>query len=360
MDVADLVRPDIRGARIVSPSLGFRVHLRRLAGSPLFHFVLLGALFFAGRRPLIGGEPVPDAVIRREPIVISHERVRALVGEFKRRWNGPPSEAQRHALVEQAVEEEMLFREARLLALELGDGSIRRRLVEKMRLVGDRPGRSEDALVRDALELGLDDDAVIRRLLIEKMRIVLRQGAGDAPIPDDDLAAYLERHRAELAQPARITFTQVFLAEDSRGAHLVADAHRTLARLHSADVSADDVAALSDSFPLGTHLRAYTHAQLIGRFGRPFADAVAQLEPGAWSGPLSSPYGMHLVRVDEKLPARLPAIDEVRPALTRAVVREQAQQRLARGLAQLRELYEVHVEANEAQAAALTAQDHAS
>jgi hypothetical protein len=56
----------------------------------------------------------------------------------------------------------------------------------------------------------------------------------------------------------------------------------------------------------------------------------------------------------------LPAIDEVRPALTRAVVREQAQQRLAHGLAQLRELYEVHVEANEAQAAALPVADHAS
>lgn len=341
-----------------------RSRLRRLASSPLAHFVVIGALLLAARGPLVRGEPARDVAVRREPIVISPERVRALAEEFQRRWNGPPSEGQRRALVEQAVDEEVLFREARVLALELGDGSIRRRLVEKMRLVGDHPGRGEDALVREAVALGLDDDVVIRRLLVEKMRIVLRGGAGEAPsdaaFSDADLAAYLERHRAEFEQPARTTLSHVFLAADARGSHVAADARRTLTRLRSADVSPDDVAALSDSFPLGTRLRAYSHAQLIGRFGKPFAEAVTRLAPGVWSEPLSSPYGLHLVRVDEALLARLPAIDEVRPALTRAVAREQAEQRLTRGVARLRELYEVRVETNQARAASVPVTDGAS
>ena len=115
--------------------------------------------------------------------------MRTLSAEFAERWGSPPSAAQQRALVEQAAQEEMLFREARLLALGLGDGSVRRRLVEKMRLVSDRPGRSEDELVREAIELGLDDDVVIRRLLVEKMRLVLRQEAGGTPIADLDLRA---------------------------------------------------------------------------------------------------------------------------------------------------------------------------
>jgi len=355
VDVADLVRPDGGSAPAVT---GVGMRLRRLVSRPLVHFVLLGAVLLTARRELGGDERVPDVVPRRDPIVITHARARALVDEFRRRGNGSPTEAQRRALVAQAVDEEVLLREARMLGLELGDGSIRRRLVEKMRLVGDRPGRSEDELVRDARALGLDDDVVIRRLLVEKMRIELRRGAGDAVVSDDDLAAYLERHRAELEQPARVTFTQVFLAVDSRGARLDADARRVLTRLRSSEASAE-TSAHSDPFPLGTHLRGYTHAQLIGRFGEPFADAVARLEPGAWSEPIASPFGLHLVRVDEQVPARLPAIDEVRPALMRAVAREQAQQRLARGLDRLRELYEVRVETNEARAA-LPVPDRAS
>lgn len=333
------------------------MRLRRLGSRPLVHFVLLGALLLVARHELAGGDGAPDAVVRRDPIVITRERERALAEEFQRRGNGPPNAVQRRALVAEAVDEELLLREARVLGLELGDGSIRRRLVEKMRRVGDRPGRSEDELVRDARALGLDDDVVVRRLLVEKMRIELRRGPGDAAISDADLAAYLERHRAELEQPARVTFTQVFLAADSRGTKLAADARSLLARLRSGEAA--DVRALSDPFPLGTQLRAYTHAQVIGRFGKPFADAVALLEPGAWSEPIASPFGMHLVRVDEQVPARLPALDEVRPALMRAVAREQAQHRLARGLDRLRELYEVHVETNAAQAA-LPVADRAS
>lgn len=343
----------------MSASSGFGDHLRRLAGRPLVHFVVLGALLLTARRELVDDERVPHAVPRRDPIVITRQRARELADEFQRRGNAAPSPAQRRALVAQAVDEEVLLREARVLGLELGDGSIRRRLVEKMRLVGDRPGRSEDALVRDAQALGLDDDVVIRRLLVEKMRIELRRGSGETGISDEDLAAHLERHRAEFEQPARVTFTQVFLAADSRGPRLAADAQRMLTRLRSTEAPLGDLTALSDPFPLGTQLRAYTHLQVIGRFGKPFADAVAGLEQGAWSGPIASPFGMHLVRVDEKVPARLPAIDEVRPAVTRAVLREQAEQRLARGLAELRSLYEVRDETSEAQAA-LPVADRAS
>jgi hypothetical protein len=334
--------------------------LRRLTRSPLVHFVLLGGLLFAARHPLLTREQAAGAPVVRDPIVIPIERVRALADEFTGRWDRSPNEAEQRALVEQAAQEEALFREARLLALGSGDGSVRRRLVEKMRLVGDRPGRSEDELVQEASALGLDDDAVIRRLLVEKMRLVLRQEAGATPIADAELAAYLARHRAELAQPERVTFTQVFLAADARGTRLVADARRTLVRLRSSGVSPERAAALSDPSPLATRLQAVTRPQLVGRFGERFAEEVMRLEPGAWSGPLASPYGLHLVRVEMKLPARLPAIDEVRPALTRAVLRERAQQSLARGLARLRQLYAVRVETGGEQAANVPVTESAS
>ena len=105
--------------------------LGRVARRPLLHFALLGALLFAARHPFFVGA---DARPARDPIVIAPERARALADEFAERWGAPPNAAQRHALVAEAVQEEMLFREARVLALGLGDGSIRRRLVEKMRV----------------------------------------------------------------------------------------------------------------------------------------------------------------------------------------------------------------------------------
>jgi hypothetical protein len=232
----------------------------------------------------------------------------------------------------------MLYREARLLGLDLGDGSVHRRLFEKMRWVSDRPARSPEELVREATALGFDDDVVIRRLLAEKMRLLLQRGPGGTPIRDADLAANLERRRDELEQPARVTLTQVFLGEEGSEGR---DAAETLARLRSAAHSAEEIAELSEPFPLGAHLRAYSQVRLQARFGKGFAEKVFALPSGVWSGPIESPYGRHLVRVEESIPAGLPPLDEVRSTLARAVLRERAQQNLTHGLARLRELYPI-------------------
>lgn len=355
MDVADLVRAGRRTRLVILARWGAR-GLQRVARSPLVHFVVLGGVLLAIRHQPLVGEPAGATPAVREPIVISSERVRELSDEFTGRWDRSPSAAEERALAEQAALDEMLFREARRLALDHGDGSVRRRLVEKMRLVGDRPGRGEDELVQEASELGLEDDAVIRRLLIEKMRVVLRQEDDTRPIADTELAAHLERHRDAFAQPERITFTQVFLAADTRGARLAADARATLVRLRTDGFAPE----LSDPSPLGTHLAAVPRPQLVGRFGKRFADEIMRVDLGAWSGPFASPYGLHLVRVEERRPARLPPLDEVRPALTRAVLRERGQQSLARGFARLRELYPVRIEPADQRAAVVPAEESPS
>jgi hypothetical protein len=334
LDLADLVRPVERG-RLVSRA-------RRVARSPLLHFLLLGAILFAAHMSWDDREEAEVAPARREPIVFSEEQIRALEVGFAERFGSPPGPAQRRALIDQAVQEEMLYREARLLALDLGDASVRRRLIEKMRWVSDRPGRGGDELVQEALELRLDDDLVIRRLLVEKMRLLLQRDPGGTVVRDEDLLALLDRQGQELERPARVTLTQVFLG-DARGDRLAEDAGETLARLRSRTVTADEAGELSDPFPLGGQLRAYSQLQLQARFGKPFAERVFVLEPGAWSEPIASPYGLHLVRVEEKHPARVPSLDEMRPTLVRVALRDRAQQNVARGLARLRTLYDVEL-----------------
>ncbi|MEK7786198.1 MAG: peptidylprolyl isomerase [Chloroflexota bacterium] len=39
---------------------------------------------------------------------------------------------------------------------------------------------------------------------------------------------------------------------------------------------------------------------------------MAALAPGAWSAPIRSSFGLHLVRVTERAPGRVPALGEVR------------------------------------------------
>lgn len=312
---------------------------------PVLHFVLIGViLFVASEFWSPAAPPRPRPPVQREPVLISAEQIGVMKEDFVRRWGIVATPAQLSALIAQTIEEEMLYREARLLALDFQDGSVHRRLVEKMRALGDRPGRPPEELVSEARALGLDEDIVIRRLLVEKMRILLAQDPEAPALTDADLRDYLDRHRERFLQPAELTFSQLFLDEDLRGASIEDAARATLAQARTLPLA--DAVALSDPFLLGLRFQAYSRPRLIARFGTAFAEQVFALEPGVWSGPIASAYGLQVL-VEATREPRLPEVAAIRQQLLEAVGTERATQRLAQGLVRLRERYRVRVEGRE-------------
>ena len=201
-----------------------------------------------------------------------------------------PTPEQLTALINQAIDDELLYREARVLALDFEDGSVRRRLVEKMRAVSDHSSRSEEICDREARALGLDDDVVIRRLLIAKMRLFLQQDLHGTPLAEKDLQNFLDEHRERFVQPPAVTFSQVFLSTATHRDHPEKDAQAFLAKLLARPPSAEIVAELSDPFPLGLEFPAYSRSRIASRFGKGFADQVFHCRNGTWSGPIASPY----------------------------------------------------------------------
>jgi hypothetical protein len=354
VDVADLVPAGGRGFGVVSAAAA-RGRLRACLTGPTARLVAGGALLFVASRaldtwraPVVTGDA--DAAARtasapaREPIVLDAAAAGALERGFVARWGRPPGPAERRALLGEAAQDEMLYREARVLQLGFGDASVRRRLLELLRALGEpRRGRDDDALVADALRLGLDDDVIVRRLLMEKMRLVLQRDEGGVPIGDTELADALERNAAQLVQPATVTIEQVFFSTDRRGDTAARDAQRLLAALRAGTADPAAPATAGDALPLADDLRAQPRLRLQARFGKEFADAVFALDGDAWSGPIASPFGIHLVRVTARRREHTPSLDEARPALVEIVRRERERANLARGLARLRELYEVRI-----------------
>jgi hypothetical protein len=310
--------------------------------SPALHFVALGALLFAGSSLRASFHPAAE----RPPIVITAARVEEIREDYRRTVGSAPTARELAALIDREADDEMLYREALLLGLDRGDPAVEYRIIEKMEFLYGTAAGDTAAALRRGLALGLQrDDVVVRSGLVTKMKL-LAKGASRAEEPTGDdleraLAGYYERHRDDYVQPEQISLAHVFLRGDG---NREPEARALRARLVAAATVPGDAVRAGDPFVAGSMLRATTRAGLAKIFGEEFATAVAALQPGQWSEPMRSPYGLHLVWVLERSDARASPLDDVRSQVLHAYRAERQQQYLEKMLAGVRAAYEVRVE----------------
>ena len=275
--------------------------MKRLLREPLFHFLLAGIALFLLYDVIRGGES--DAP--RE-IVITEARVEALAENFATVWMRPPTPQEIKGLVDDYVAEEIFYREG--------------------------------------VAMGLDqDDTVIRRRLRQKMEFIAEDAATAIEPGDEQLQAYLAQHAAKFVSPTEVTFVQVYLNTERRGDSARADAEKLLAELQAGRGPGNPVDA-GDPTLLPAGMQAASPQAIANAFGNDFATAIEEAPVGQWSGPLQSGFGLHLVRVDERVAGALPAFEQIRPIVLREWQSEQRTESNERFLDGLRAKYEVRIE----------------
>jgi hypothetical protein len=250
------------------------MRLRAILREPLVHFLALGGLLFLFYLYRNGGL---GAGANR--IVVGSGQVASLRASFEKLWLRPPSPEELRGLLDDFVREEIAVREATARGLEQGDVVIRRRLRQK-------------------LEFLLEDELAI------------------APPTDAELQKWLDEHPADfLVQPV-VTFRQVYINSDRRGASAESDAETALRKLRAGanpETAGDATLLPGETGPAEVR-------DVAMRFGEEFATAVAGIEPGPWTGPVKSTYGLHLVQVVKKVPGRSADLALVRAQVTRDVL----------------------------------------
>ena len=317
----------------------------RCLRKPGVHFVAIGIALFALARSWDG----PLRATPRPMVVITAERLAQARAQLRPATASEPA-ADEHGLVERAVDEEILYREALARGLGRNDPSVHWRLAEKMRFLVEGGNATapttDDEFYRKAIALGLDrDDPIVRGILVRQMRLLLKRTANEAMPAEAELQAYLDRHHDEYVTPARLSFWHVFLATDRRGGGAEADAHALLARLRDGAISPPAAIRLGDVFAPGARLHGQSAHELTRAFGTEFAQTILAVEPGTWAGPLRSAYGLHLVMIDAKQPAEMAPLAAVRSRVVAQLLEERREARLATALRALRVKYAIRVDA---------------
>lgn len=217
--------------------------------------------------------------------------------------------------------------------------------VEELRGQVNRMIRDQ-VLSREAVALGLDEgDLVIRRRLAQKMDFLFT-GLAEAEEPsDEELQELLDENPGDYQEPGRVSFRHVYFNTEQRGEDPAGAAARQLAdQLNSGAVGASDVSTSGDSFLLPTSFSNETVASIQGQFGPRFAEALEELEPGAWHAPVVSAYGLHAVRVEERTEPRLPDFSDLTNRLREDWLAKRQHDLAAKTYEKLRARYRVLVE----------------
>jgi len=276
--------------------------VKRILREPLLHFLVLGGALFAFQALREGPGPSEDR------IVVSAGQIEHLATVFARTWMRPPT----------APELEGLVREHIL----------------------------EEAATREALSMGLDrDDTILRRRLRQKLEFLAEDLVSQGEPNEEDLAAFLRDHPDAFRREARLSFQQVYLSRDRRGEAVERDARALLERL-SEDPA--DPADLGDPSLLPAEIEDASRGEVDRVFGEGFGAALETLALERWSGPIPSAYGLHLVRVRSREPARMPDLAEIRDAVKAEWIAERRRAALEDFYARVLSRYEVVVEWPEA------------
>jgi peptidyl-prolyl cis-trans isomerase C len=200
----------------------------------------------------------------------------------------------------------------------------------------------EEVLYREAVAMGLDkDDTIVKRRMAQKMQFLAEDVAAAHEPTREELGTWYEANRGQFAFPPRVSFRHLYFSPDRRGARARDDATAALTTLAGQPEESNLAATLADAYMFQEYYRDRTPEFLGKEFGPNFALAVAKLSPGSWQGPVESGFGWHLVFVDTLIPGRVPAFEEVEADVKTAWLAEQKAQAWQKAYQDMRAKYTV-------------------
>jgi peptidyl-prolyl cis-trans isomerase C len=268
---------------------------------PLLHFLVLGIALFVVDGYLHRGR---GGVESSKQIALTLDALRQLDLYFESQWRRPPTPEEFNRLVENKVQEEVLYREA--------------------------------------LAMGLDkDDTIVKRRMAQKMQFLAEDVAAAHEPTTDELKTWYEKNAEKFASPSRATFRHVYFSFDHRGQRTHDDAVKALAKMAGQPEDSKLATSLADPFMFQDYYGDRALEQLAKEFGPTFAQGVFQLQPGSWQGPIESGYGWHLVWIESITPSRIPTFEEVEPDVKTAWLADQKEQAWRKAYESMRAKYTV-------------------
>jgi hypothetical protein len=261
------------------------VSLQRLLSEPLFHFLIIGLIFFGIDKSL------ESARVSASQIIVPASVYEDISRTFEKARSRKPTKEELAPLVETWVSNEVLYREAKAQQLDEGDDMIRERIIQKLR--------------------------------------VMISGTLDVPkATEEDLRSFFQQHRQNYDQPTLYSFTFAKMESENEAAQR--------ASALNAGVR-DAVNAPGIRF---VPFKRRPESNVMSLLGKDNTKILKNSSPGQWIV-MTSQSGVAVARLDSYVPAQAARYEDVASDVAKRWQVWASQQAGRKRVAELRAKYDV-------------------
>ncbi len=286
---------------------------------------------------LVNGQPITMAALDR--------RVNLLMGRFKGAQSAAPSQEQmaqfRKNILDKLIDLELLYQAAKEKGIVISDEEVDAQWKQMKARFPSQEAFNKAIQGYDEAELKTE----MRRGLAIKKFIDEYMTAGTEPT-DEEMRQYFQEHPQLFSRPAQVRARHILI----KVAPEAGEAEKTLAREKIEAVqrklkAGADFAEMAKEFSEGP---SKTRGGDLGYFGRgrmvkPFEEAAFALESGQISDVVETPFGYHLIKVEDKREASTIPYEQAKDRLRQYVERTKLQNVVQKQLQALQEKAEIKI-----------------
>ncbi len=247
------------------------------------------------------------------------ERIAAELGAETAANIGAP---ERLVVLDKMIQEALVEQRVKQLGMTVGDEEVERAIQDVER---------QNNIDRNQLELALQAQgltmesyrAKLRRQLLE-FKLVGREIRDKIEVTNQEMRSYYREHIEDYREDPFLRLSRITFAVPANAAADQLSALRALSR--------EALLRLRGGEEFEQVLAAYqgdkgAEGGPMGRFGKdeltdPFAPAVAGLMPGQFSEVIDTPQGLHILRLDELNPGKVPDFESVKEQISQLLIEE--------------------------------------
>ena len=283
--------------------------------------------------------PAPDANVNPAVLKINDDLVYAaeismvmqnIAGQMGGRDKVPDQQELVQMATQRVVEQKLLAQEASRNGIQPNE----LRVAQMIQAIEQQAGGRE-ALDASLAQMGSNHQQVMEMIReMDLVRSLIEQKISPSiQVSDEEVASFYAENPEMFANDAQIHARHIITAAtENADAATVAAASAKAEKARERAIAGEDFAELAremsegPSAPKGGDLGFFTRDQMVPAF----ADAAFVLEPGQISEVVRSPFGFHVIKVEEKRPAGTLSLDEVSDDLRAMLVQQRIGQEVGK------------------------------